>query len=319
MVVVARPPFASSPSSSSFCIARTVTLSILALLASIPYTRTTTRAFVVGASRHNHRHNHKAFPPAARFDRFAATARLGNSKNDDDDDDKTMFRDSPTAFSRATARLESPSADRNKNPIWETLESEVIPRLERKNNNDTWRILETAAGAGVHTEWFVFGLWKLLLRKQKSKAEQRQQKQSSEKKNTGPILRLACDGSYGGIHRFDQGAAGGPCCQQQPRIPRYRKMRWPARTTDARSLRRVPKQRRRRRKQLLRFRHPRRSAGSRLIHQHDSHLTVGSNPGADETRGKTIARALGRRRQRQGWPVVLLRSLQAGRSSGPFK
>jgi hypothetical protein len=58
--------------------------------------------------------------------------------------------DSQTAFSRATLRLESPSAERNKGPIWEALSTKVIPNLKAKPIT----ILETAAGAGVHTEHF---------------------------------------------------------------------------------------------------------------------------------------------------------------------
>jgi len=47
-------------------------------------------------------------------------------------------------------RLESPSAERNKGPIWEVLSTKVIPNLKAH----PLTILETAAGAGVHTEHF---------------------------------------------------------------------------------------------------------------------------------------------------------------------
>jgi len=56
-----------------------------------------------------------------------------------------------TAFSAASMRLESPSAERNKDPIWGVLSTKVIPKLPY---DDPWTILETAAGAGVHTEYF---------------------------------------------------------------------------------------------------------------------------------------------------------------------
>ena len=59
--------------------------------------------------------------------------------------------DSATAFSAASRRLESPSAERNKDPIWGVLSTKVIPNLPR---HESWTILETAAGAGVHTEFF---------------------------------------------------------------------------------------------------------------------------------------------------------------------
>lgn len=49
-------------------------------------------------------------------------------------------------------RLESPSANRNKVPIWIVLESKVVPTLWRSDS--TARILEIAAGSGVHTQHF---------------------------------------------------------------------------------------------------------------------------------------------------------------------
>jgi len=50
--------------------------------------------------------------------------------------------------------LESPSADRNKGPIWDVLSSFVMPTLSL-SENDTLRVLEVAAGCGVHTQHFV--------------------------------------------------------------------------------------------------------------------------------------------------------------------
>ena len=50
------------------------------------------------------------------------------------------------------AKLDSPAAERNKDPIWKVLESKVVPTLcgDRK----VAHILEIAAGAGVHTHHF---------------------------------------------------------------------------------------------------------------------------------------------------------------------
>ena len=61
-------------------------------------------------------------------------------------------RDAPTAFSVATSRLESPSAERNKDPIWGVLSSRILRR--GNEGNHPWTVLEVAAGAGVHTECF---------------------------------------------------------------------------------------------------------------------------------------------------------------------
>ena len=54
----------------------------------------------------------------------------------------------------AMTKLESPSAQRNKEPIWEVLFSNVLPLLRDVANDDTLNILEVAAGAGVHTDHF---------------------------------------------------------------------------------------------------------------------------------------------------------------------
>lgn len=54
----------------------------------------------------------------------------------------------------AMTKLESPSAQRNKEPIWEVLFSNVLPLLRDVANDDILNILEVAAGAGVHTDHF---------------------------------------------------------------------------------------------------------------------------------------------------------------------
>jgi hypothetical protein len=55
-------------------------------------------------------------------------------------------------------KLDSPSAHRNKQPIWEVLSTKVLPRLETSSDSKKLRILEVAAGSGVHTEYFAHAL-----------------------------------------------------------------------------------------------------------------------------------------------------------------
>lgn len=67
-------------------------------------------------------------------------------------------------------KLDSPSAQRNKEPIWQVLSSRVFPRVETATDEETddqkpFRILEVAAGAGVHTEAFALELTKLFGKK----------------------------------------------------------------------------------------------------------------------------------------------------------
>jgi hypothetical protein len=47
-------------------------------------------------------------------------------------------------------KLESPSAERNKGPIWDVLQSRIFP----SDRSAPFLILEVAAGAGVHTQFF---------------------------------------------------------------------------------------------------------------------------------------------------------------------
>lgn len=51
-------------------------------------------------------------------------------------------------------RLESPSAERNKEPIWEVLCSGIVSGLRHPTKQTPWEVLEIAAGTGVHTEHF---------------------------------------------------------------------------------------------------------------------------------------------------------------------
>jgi SAM-dependent methyltransferase len=55
------------------------------------------------------------------------------------------------------ARLDSPSAQRNKEPIWGVLSTKVLPLL-LKEEDVNLNILEIAAGVGVHTEYFALEL-----------------------------------------------------------------------------------------------------------------------------------------------------------------
>ena len=48
-------------------------------------------------------------------------------------------------------KLESPSAERNKEPIWKVVEANVLPLIKRSNH--TLRVLEAAGGCGVHTQY----------------------------------------------------------------------------------------------------------------------------------------------------------------------
>ena len=53
--------------------------------------------------------------------------------------------------------MDSPSAQRNKDPIWRILQSTIIPSLikEGKESSSALNVLEIAAGCGIHTTYFV--------------------------------------------------------------------------------------------------------------------------------------------------------------------
>jgi hypothetical protein len=55
----------------------------------------------------------------------------------------------------AGSKFDSPSAERNKDPIWQVIEDKIIPVLKQQNDPS---ILEIAAGAGVHTHYFTKNL-----------------------------------------------------------------------------------------------------------------------------------------------------------------
>jgi hypothetical protein len=52
------------------------------------------------------------------------------------------------------AKLDYPSADRNKDPIWKVLESKVFPEYTSGSGKSPLQILEIAAGSGIHTHHF---------------------------------------------------------------------------------------------------------------------------------------------------------------------
>lgn len=53
------------------------------------------------------------------------------------------------------AKQDSPSAQRNKQPIWNILSTKVLPSIGKAGAiNDPLRILEIAAGCGVHSHHF---------------------------------------------------------------------------------------------------------------------------------------------------------------------
>ena len=51
-------------------------------------------------------------------------------------------------------KLEAPAAQRNKEPIWNVLSSKVLPTVAGNKGSRPVRVLEIAAGSGVHTEHF---------------------------------------------------------------------------------------------------------------------------------------------------------------------
>jgi len=60
-----------------------------------------------------------------------------------------------SSSSQIAAILESPSAERNKGPIYDmVLGSKVFPTLMENNDNKKIRVLELAAGCGVHSTYF---------------------------------------------------------------------------------------------------------------------------------------------------------------------
>lgn len=61
-----------------------------------------------------------------------------------------------TSTTMMSAKRDSPSAQRNKEPIWDVLSTKVFPAISSSiaNKQKTFHILEVAAGCGVHTEFF---------------------------------------------------------------------------------------------------------------------------------------------------------------------
>lgn len=68
------------------------------------------------------------------------------------------------------AKFESPSAERNRDPIWQVLEKKIVPKLLQPQHEGPPKILEVAAGAGVHTQYFAKQL--LLIYQQQDQPQQ---------------------------------------------------------------------------------------------------------------------------------------------------
>jgi SAM-dependent methyltransferase len=73
------------------------------------------------------------------------------------------MKDNNDATDNTSVRLDSPSAQRNKDVIWNVLELNVFPTW-KQNDGNAFRVLEIAAGAGVHSHYFC----QKLLEKQKT-------------------------------------------------------------------------------------------------------------------------------------------------------
>jgi SAM-dependent methyltransferase len=61
---------------------------------------------------------------------------------------------SMTTATTTSSRLDSPSAQRNKEVIWNVLESNVFSTLSTPKDGHEFRVLEIAAGTGVHSHYF---------------------------------------------------------------------------------------------------------------------------------------------------------------------
>jgi hypothetical protein len=66
---------------------------------------------------------------------------------------------SSTTTSSNMVNMDSPAAQRNKDPIWRILQSTIIPSLIKegkdKESSSALNVLEIAAGCGIHTTYFV--------------------------------------------------------------------------------------------------------------------------------------------------------------------
>jgi hypothetical protein len=83
---------------------------------------------------------------------------------------RSLTTTTTTTTVMSSAKRDSPSAQRNKEPIWQILESKVFSDANNNNNNNNnindndndkkkkYQVLEVAAGAGVHTDYFATAL-----------------------------------------------------------------------------------------------------------------------------------------------------------------
>ncbi len=76
----------------------------------------------------------------------------------------TTFTMSKSSFKMVT--MDSPSAQRNKGPIWSIMESTILPLLRQNKETKRLRVLEIAGGCGVHTEHFASEMAKMSINAQ---------------------------------------------------------------------------------------------------------------------------------------------------------
>ena len=57
-------------------------------------------------------------------------------------------------------KMECGPSERNRIPIWQVLQEKVVPTLQRVSEQRTVKILEIAAGPGIHTQYLAQQLWK---------------------------------------------------------------------------------------------------------------------------------------------------------------
>jgi Protein of unknown function (DUF938) len=165
----------------------------------VPLIATSSILFVLVSGGGGARHlNTRVLPiPTTRRRRTAGTAvaflagRTDNSSGGSSSISRTTSwqqqQHRPVRSSSSMAKLESSSAERNKDPIWKVLETKVFPRLlpVLKKDNDSeqehprqepLKVLEIAAGAGVHMQYFA----QQLLNKNNDRPQQQQQQQQQQ-------------------------------------------------------------------------------------------------------------------------------------------
>lgn len=121
----------------------------------------TVTAFLVDHKNCNHHYRNASSPAGAVVTRSSVTHTTvrRRSSSDSTTTATTVASMSDPQPPPPPQKLDSPSAERNKGPIWNVLASKVLPRLFGNDGPDAppprpVRILEVACGAGVHTQYF---------------------------------------------------------------------------------------------------------------------------------------------------------------------